>query len=163
MSQFDQNHAIQPRTATLCLSIRLGVLLILVSLSSACSRPPDEQQIHEAIEQIRDAIENRQSRAVLEHLSEDFKAQQTKTNRDIRGMMLFYFRQNRNISVYLTDESIRVTGTRADVTINALVTGAENLLPQRAQTYAVRMRWNKQDGDWQLSLLDWELLPLLQN
>ena len=163
MSQFGQNHCMQRQLFMSKHGIILSLLVALTLLISACSRPPDEKQIHEAITEMRDGIEQRQRKAVLKYLAADFKAQQSKSAKDINRLMLFYFRQNRNITVYLSNEAIKVVGTRAEVTLTALLTGAENLLPQRASSYAVQMRWNKLDGEWLLSRINWEFRPLLEN
>jgi hypothetical protein len=71
-------------------------------------------------------------------------------------MMLYYFRQNPRISITVYDQDIRLDGEQADVSLKALLLGAQQLLPERAQRVEVEMRWRKQAGEWKLSRLRWQ-------
>ena len=45
----------------------------------------------------------------------------------------------------------RLQSTEAQV----LLVGAQGLLPERAEPYAVRLRWQREDGQWRLLGLEW--------
>ena len=75
---------------------------------------------------------------------------------EAESLMLLYFRQNKNISLYRVEQDIQINEDRADVTLLILVTGSSGLLPERSGRYQVEMLWRKQEGDWLLSRVNWK-------
>ncbi len=127
-----------------------------VFMLAACSKTDDAGQIAEAIAAMQEGIEQKQRSAITEHLAEGFKTQNGKDSDALQAMMFYYFRRHRNISVFTTNQEIRVDGKWADVTLDALLLAGENLLPEQGQRFEVAMRWQKSGAEWQLSRIKWQ-------
>lgn len=141
--------------------------LLLVSIASlagfvqlgfmqGCSQRDDEALVRASVDSIIKAVENKERRAIREHLAKDFLAQRNHGKADIERIMLVYFRQNPKISIYRMEEDVQINGDRADVSLVVTVTGANNLLPERVGSYQVDMLWRKYDDEWLLSRLNWQ-------
>lgn len=130
-------------------------LLLLANLAG-CAVEDDASRLNRALQELQTAIEERDAGAVIDHLTDDFQAQADIDARKLRAMMFYYFRQYRQITVFATGQRIRLDGEQADVTVNALLLGGEQLIPERGKRYQVEMRWLKQRGDWKLSRLRWQ-------
>jgi hypothetical protein len=127
-------------------------LLILVG----CGKRDDANRIAEAIVDMQQGIEQKQANVISAHLAPDFQATGEQGAANIQVLMPYYFRQHRHISVYVRNQEIRVTGDRADVTLEALLLGRENLLPDQGQRFLVAMRWGKINDEWKLNRLKWQ-------
>ncbi len=127
-----------------------------VFMLAACSEIDDAGRIAEAIAAMQQGIEQKQTDSVTEHLATDFRARHGKGSADIQALMYYYFRQHRKISVFTTNQEIRVDGKQADVTLDALLLAGENLLPEQGQRFEVAMRWQKSGAEWKLSRLKWQ-------
>ena len=142
---------------TLMLLIRLFIMLIVSTfLLPSCSSETDEQRLNTALAGLFSAIENRQRSDVRQYLSKDFLAQRKQGRADAERIMLLYFRQNQNISIYRLQQDVKINKDRAEITLIVMVTGSSGLLPERGNRYQVDMLWRKQSGGWLLSNVNWE-------
>jgi hypothetical protein len=125
---------------------------------TACGTPaPAEQAISQAIKNLAEGIEQRDSSAVVEHLHEDLQINESNHGSldldQARRIMTAAFFRHRNISVVLTNIQVIPDNIREDLAsahFNALVTGGSGgILPDRAQLYRVESQWLN-DGDWKL-------------
>ena len=131
----------------------LGISLV------ACSQPVDDAtRIRQGIEDLAKAIEQHEQDAILQRLDADFRTRDGLLAQDIRQMLFVQFRQNKQIQVFLYDLEVNVMSSIADAQLEALLLGSSQWLPERGRRYRVEMRWNKQDGEWLLSRLDWQPL-----
>lgn len=133
-------------------------LLPMILLAAACSRTPDETLIRQQLDSLQTAVQQRQPKEVMAHLTEDFLAQGRMGTKEVRRFLLAQFFRNKEISVLVTGLKIRVdTGTgTAEVSFRAAAAGGENWLPERADYYQINSSWQKDDGDWLIRRLDWK-------
>lgn len=133
-----------------------AILALAGALSLAgCGEPDDASRIAQLLETMEAGIEEQRTGPVLAPLAEDFHSDDDLRRREIRGLLLYHYRRYPAISLVTSDQRIRIDGERADVTLNALVLGGRNRLPERGRRYAVSMRWQKTAGDWQLARIKW--------
>ena len=131
------------------------LLLIIVLALAACDKTPDEEQIHRALSEIEAAVQTRETKPVLKHLSKDFIGPWNMNIRQIRQLMAAHYFRNKNIQVVIAGLRIVVSGNDADVHFNAAITGGPGMLPERLQYYDVETTWRKLDGDWLIVRAIW--------
>lgn len=136
---------------------RLALLLALLLsvLLPGCSSQPDETQIRNAIGAMAKAVEDKDRGGFAEYLAPDFQAGSGMDQRGLAQLLLFEFRRNNKIGVYVVSTDIKVDGAWATAVIRVAVTGASGWLPQRARYYRVTTRWHKHDGRWRVSRARW--------
>ena len=122
----------------------------------SCNSETDEQVLVSSLDGLISAIENRERTDVRQYLSKDFLAQRKQGRAQAEQIMLFYFRQNQNISIYRLQQDVQINKDRAEVTLIVMITGSSGLLPERGNRYQVDMLWRKQAGAWLLSNVNWE-------
>ena len=140
-----------------------AMLLCLVwfGLSACGSPPPDEQQIRDRIGVVVAAIQAKDAGPVLEHLEDDFLAQDQLRATNIQGLLVYYGRRHQNLRVLPSHIQIVLDGERADVQLYALLTGADGLLPEDGRVLKVDSEWVKREGEWRVRRMIWRdaLLP----
>lgn len=131
--------------------------LALCLALAACSRPADEAALREAVVALRDAVEARETDAVVSALTEDFAGPQGMDRQALRRLLVVQFLRNRSISVTLGPIETRIQGERAEADFRALLAGFDQqLLPARADGYRLRTGWRVEDGRWRLEWAQWE-------
>lgn len=145
-------HGRQPRRRHLLLAGALSLV--------ACGQPDDPQvALDAAVQRLQDALEAKDTDAVLDLLDAKFRAQDELDRewaRKTMGLMFLRYRQVKVIAVSRSSRvdpaSDRIGRTEAQV----LVTGAQGLIPERASPYALRLEWWREGDDWKLRDLRWE-------
>jgi len=139
---------------------RRGVLLALASVLLACGRPDDPQAALEAaVQRLQDALEARDADAVLALLDARFRAQDDLDREWARKTMALMFLRYQQVKVIAVARSSRVdpaAGRIGRTEAQVLITGAQELIPERVTSYAVRMEWWREGEDWKLRDLRWE-------
>ncbi|MCJ8169579.1 hypothetical protein [Atopomonas sediminilitoris] len=132
----------------------VGLALLLVS----CAADDPLAELKAEVAALADNLDNKRSAAVLAQLHPSFHAQDGQFDRAWaqRTMTLLYLR-HKNVHVLPLAVDSQLTGaergtTQAQVTL----AGAEQLLPNAAASYRVRLEWWRDDGRWQLARLSWE-------
>lgn len=134
----------------------LILLLATALLLTACSKPPDEQQIRDNLDLVVKAVKDRKPKAVVEHLADDFLGQEQMTAEQVRQFMIAQFFRNQNINLVVTGLKVTVEGDTARVDFRAVVTGGVNWLPERVDYYQINSGWVKRDGDWLIHRANWK-------
>ncbi|MGB1220740.1 MAG: hypothetical protein ACPG43_04330 [Alcanivoracaceae bacterium] len=125
---------------------------------AACSSPdPAEQGVAEALERISDAVEAKDSKAVMGEIDEDFTLRRTgreDLNHFLAGRTLRHLLDRyRDITVVTSGLDVTQDPLRDDlahVRFNVLVTGGQGrLLPERGELYRIDSQW-RHDGQWRL-------------
>jgi hypothetical protein len=102
------------------------------------------------------AIEARETSRFLKHVSADFARQSGGFERnEIARILTGVFLRNQKINVVLTVREVKIAGTQATVTFNALATGGEGLLPERAQGWDFISEWRRDGSDWKVFSAEW--------
>jgi uncharacterized protein (DUF849 family) len=126
-------------------------------LAGCTETPATEDAISQTIKELAQAIEERNSGAVISHLHKDLQINESNHGaldlEQARRLLMATFFRHRNINVLLTNIQVTPDNLRDDLAsaqFNALVTaGSGGILPSDAQLYRIQSDW-RNDGEWKL-------------
>ncbi len=126
----------------------------------ACSKPDDPQAALEAAAQrLQDALEAKQTGDVMAMLDTRFRAQDELDAEWARKTMALVFLRFNQVRVIAVNRQSRIdegSGARVGrTTAQVLVTGAQGLVPERAEPYSLELVWWREGDDWKLRDLRW--------
>lgn len=136
--------------------------LMAVSLALlACGKPDDPQAALEAaVQRLQDALEARQTGDVMAMLDSRFRAQDELDAEWARQTMALVFLRFRQVRVIAVNRQSRIEegsgGRVGRSTAQVLVTGAQGLVPERAEPYTLELVWWREGDDWKLRDLRWQ-------
>lgn len=134
-----------------CLCLLASLLLF------ACSKPhSDEQQIASAIEQLQQATEQKQLGKVMQHFSDAFLGNRYLKKAALQARIYFHFRHNRRIKVYVSNIDIHLDEQQARVSCHLLLTGSQDIMPDKGRLYRIESGWRKDKGKWRIFQADWQ-------
>ena len=135
------------------------VLLVVVALAlAACARAPAEQRLRDTVAAMQAAVEAREPRDFLRHVSVDFTGNAGQVDRDgLHNLLRAVVLRNERIGVVLGPPDIELSGDRARLRLRVTLTGsAGGLIPELGAVYAIDSGW-KQEGDaWRCISASWE-------
>ncbi|HOV57715.1 MAG TPA: hypothetical protein PLN91_07560 [Rhodanobacteraceae bacterium] len=135
------------------------VLLVVVALAlAACARAPAEQRLRDTVAAMQAAVEAREPRDFLRHVSADFTGNAGQVDREgLHNLLRAVVLRNERIGVVLGPPDIELSGDRARLRLRVTLTGsAGGLIPERGAVYAIDSGW-KQEGDaWRCISASWE-------
>jgi len=136
----------------------LSLLLTLFALAG-CGRDDPRAQLDAAVEQLQGNLEAKNSGAVIDQLAGDFRANGEFDRDWARSTMTLMFLRHQQVKVILLSSDSRLDPTypnRGHTAAQVALTGAENLIPDSAGHYAVKLEWWREGSDWKLARLDWQ-------
>jgi len=138
----------------------LAWLLLALALSlSACGKADPQAQLEAAVQQLQDNLEAKDTRAVIDQLDAGFQAQEGLDRDWARQTMTLMFLRYASVKVIAVTRksSIDPTAPQNGLTqAQVLVTGAQGLIPERAEPYSVKLEWRYVSDDWKLTRLSWD-------
>ncbi len=141
---------------------RVALIVIAAATAAAlaaCTRTDPEQQLLETAQALQAAIEARDTGDVMDLVDEHFRGSANLDPDSARRMLMATFLRYQNIKVVALAPSVRIdpsAPTLGVIESPVVVTGAQGLVPERAEPYTVRTEWRLVKGDWKLSDLRWE-------
>ena len=133
------------------------VFSLFLPLLFACSKPlPDEKQIAAAIEQLQQATEKKQLRTVMQFFSDDFRGRHQMNKAALQARVYMHFRQNPRVTVYVSNVDIQMNKDQATVSCHLLVTGSQDVMPDKGRLYRIESAWRKDKGTWRIFKADWK-------
>jgi hypothetical protein len=141
------------------------VYFLLLALVASCSQPLTvEQRVIHAIREMEAKIEGGERRAFMEHIAEDFTAQDGRMNRDqVRALVVFQLNRYERLQGQLFPIAVVETGPgTATAGFRALVTGGPGWIPDSGQVFDFETHWRLEGDDWLLASANWEPVPLDQ-
>lgn len=139
---------------------RRGALLALgAALLVACGKGDPQARLEAAAKALQAAIEARHTGDAMDLLDEHFQGSGNLDRDGTRRLLTATFLRYQNIRVMAMSSSHRVDPQAPTLGVSeaqVLVTGAQGLVPERAEPYKVRLEWRLVGGDWKLSDLRWE-------
>lgn len=109
------------------------------------------------ISAMEDAVEARDSTALVEHFADDFAGPGGMDKERFRRYLALIWLRNREVGVTLGPLEVELVGTdRARVGFTAAARGGGSWLPERAEVYQVDTGWRLEGDDWKLISADWE-------
>lgn len=127
----------------------------------ACGKPDGPQVLLErSVQQLQDALESRQTSDVIAMLDPRFRAQDEFDADWARKTMTLMFLRYAQVRVVAVSSRSRLedgdNGTLGLTEAQVLVTGAQGLIPERLEPYAVTLHWRREGDDWKLRDLYWK-------
>ena len=140
---------------------RRRILLFAASFTAlaACTRTDPEQQLLQTAQALQAAFESRDTGDVMDLVDENFRGSANLDPQSARRLLTATFLRYQNIKVVALAPGVRIdpsAPTLGFIESKVVVTGAQGLIPERAEPYTVRTEWRLVDGDWKLSDLRWE-------
>ena len=140
--------------------LTLALLLTLpVALLPACGRNDPQAALEATVQQLQDHLEARDAAAVLALLDEQFRAQDDLDREWARRTMGLLFMRYANVKVVALSRSSRIDPKAAHVAhteAQVLLSGAQELIPDRVTPYAVKLEWRHDGKRWKLFSLAWQ-------
>ena len=137
------------------------LLYLLITLSSltflSCDKTSELSKLKQKINVLVDAIEKHQMKNIANVLAQDFLTDKNLNKPQFLFFVDYQFKRNKNISISFLDKEIRFNEKNADVIFKVLLLGSNSWLPERGQIYNVTSRWKKEQGDWVMSRLRWNI------
>lgn len=133
-------------------------LLVLALLPAACRRDDPQAALEATVQRLQDALEARDSAAVLALLDRGSVVQGEPGREWARRTMTLVFLRYPNVRIVapVRRSTIDPSAPHLGLTeAQVLLVGAQGLLPERVEPYAVRLRWQREDGQWRLLGLEW--------
>lgn len=132
--------------------------LILLGLVAGCTRDDPQAALEATVQRLQDALEARDSAAVLKLLDRGFVVQGEAGEAWARRTMAAVFLRYPQVRIVAPLRRSRIDPGAAHLATTeaqVLLVGAQGLLPERAEPYAVTLRWQREKGEWRLLGLDW--------
>ena len=138
--------------------ILVYLVMILSSLTLlSCDKTSELGLLNQKIDELVDAAENHKLIDIKGILASDFKTAKNLNKTQFLIFVNHQFKRNKSISISVLDKEIRFNEKNADVIFKVLLLGSSDWLPERGQTYTVTSRWKKENGDWVMSRLRWNI------
>lgn len=136
----------------------IAVIVVVLLLAACGQRAADDEQIRSRISEMTTALTERNARAFMAPIADDFSA--THWEMDRRGARLLLNREMRahqQLRARVFDIDVELHGQdRASVTLHAVLTGGSGIIPDTGRWYRVDTGWRKEGSDWMLISARWE-------
>ena len=133
--------------------------LCMLSLSLlACHSQSPIDALDAAAQRLEENLSNKRSSAVAEQLHQDFNAQQGMDKKAAQQQMILAFMRFKNINILVVNRSCQLDNSyrdRGHCSAQVAISGAQGLIPERADYYKVSSQWQLNGTDWQLIQLHW--------
>lgn len=133
--------------------------LLSVALLGGCSKQDPGSALEAAATALEQGISKRQPKAVMKLLHQDFTGSHGMDRQAAHQQMLALFLRYQNIGVLVVNRQCQLDKgfyDRGHCSARVGISGAQGLIPERAELYRVDTTWQLQGGDWQLLKLEWE-------
>jgi hypothetical protein len=139
-----------------------GLALVLagtVTLLPGCSRDDPQAALEAAVGQLQERLEARDADGVLDLLGDPFRAQDELDRDWARRTMTLLFLRYAHVKVVALARTSRIDPNAPHVghtDAQVLLSGAQDLIPDRVAPYAVRLEWRHDGKRWKLHALTWQ-------
>lgn len=138
------------------LSMRCVLLLALVTLLAACSKPPAEERLRTRFEAMRTAVLERRPGDFMDGVAEDFTGEGNIDRAAMHNLLRAQLLRNADIGATVGPLDIRIDGERATMEFTMVLTGSSGgLIPERANGWSVKTGWRDGDEGWQVYFAEW--------
>lgn len=140
--------------------LRRLCLLVCVGLALAgCGKTDPKTALDAAVQQLQDNLEAKKTGDVMDQLHASFQAGEGMDRDWAKRTMTLMFMRYANIKILAVSRNSRIDSGSSQVghtEAKVVVTGAQGLIPERAEPYAVTLQWRLDGSTWKLSELRWE-------
>jgi hypothetical protein len=134
-------------------------LLLVPLLLAGCGKTDPQTALEAAVQALQDNLEAKKSGAVMDQLHPNFQAGEGMDREWAKRTMALMFLRYAHIRIVAVTRSSRIDTGSSQVghtEAQVVVTGAQGLIPERAEPYAIRLQWRLDGSDWKLIELHWE-------
>ncbi|MCW5668811.1 MAG: hypothetical protein KIT86_04055 [Hydrogenophaga sp.] len=134
-------------------------LLLVPLLLAGCGKTDPQTALEAAVQALQDNLEAKKSGAVMDQLHPNFQAGEGMDREWAKRTMALMFLRYAHIRIVAVTRSSRIDTGSSQVghtEAQVVVTGAQGLIPERAEPYAIRLQWRLDGSDWKLIELQWE-------
>jgi len=131
------------------------VIIIALSILTACGVSEDELIIRDNIKQMRNAVSEHQADTFMNFVSSNYSSPFHRDKETLQKFVEYHLSTNRVIHTYIGDIDVEIEDNLAKVILYSGTTGGANQVPERGQLYKVGMHWLKTDGQWLLTQAKW--------
>lgn len=138
--------------------IKVGGILVMMGLAG-CGKQDPQSALDEAAQRLEDAISARQTGKAMELLHSDFQGAYGMDRQQARQRLTGTFLRYQKIGLLVVGRECWLDKgfyDRGHCTARVGVTGAQGLIPERAELYRVQTLWQQQGKDWLLREISWE-------
>ena len=139
--------------------LRSCALLMLSASLLACHSQSPAEALDAAAQRLQDGLSHKRSAAVAEQMHPDFSAQQGMDKKAAQQYMLLLFMRFKNVNILVVNRACTLDNSyhdRGHCSAQVAVSGAQGLIPERADYYKVNSQWQLNGKDWQLLSLQWD-------
>lgn len=139
--------------------LRSCALLILSASLLACHAQSPIDALDAAAQRLQDNLSNKRTSAVAQQLDNNFSAQQGMDKKDAQQQMMLVFMRFKNVNILVLNRSCQLDNSyhdRGHCSAQVAVTGAQGLIPERADYYKVNSQWQLEGKEWRLLKLHWD-------
>jgi len=136
----------------------IGPLFVTAFLAAGCSSGGEspEQAIREWLEMAEAEAEERDRRALMARISENYADARGNERSDIENVLRYYFLRQKSVSLLPTIGELRVFGdTAAEVELTIAMAGSRGGLNLSADVWKFELELERLDGDWLLIGARW--------
>lgn len=140
------------------MAVWLATASMMLLVAGCGPRGDDETQLRETMQQMRSAVDERDARAFMRHVAEDFSAGEHGLDRDGLGRFLrMQMLANQQIRHIVGPLDIQLDGDRATIRFPLTLTGGtQRILPERGGQYRLTTGWRRDGKQWQCYHAQWE-------
>lgn len=135
------------------------LLLAMPLLLAGCGKTDPQAALEAAVQKLQDNLEAKKTRAVMDQLHPNFQAGEGMDREWAQRTMTLMFMRYANVKIIAVTRSSRIDSGSSQVghtEAKVVVTGAQGLIPERAEPYAIQLQWRLDGSDWKLIELHWE-------
>lgn len=135
----------------------LILALGLVILSGCAAEQGDEQAIKQKLEQLEEAVEDKDASGLAGFMAEDFSGPSGMDRERAEAFARVMMARHTELGVTWDLKSLDIQGDRATVELTAMLTGRA-LVPGfdgRGRLMNVQMGWRRTNGEWWLVHANW--------
>ena len=136
------------------------MLAVAAVCLAGCGKASNPQAALEAaVQRLQDNLEAKKAGDVMDQLHPSFQAGEGMDREWAKRTMTLMFMRYANIKILAVSRSSRIDSGTSQVghtEAQVVVTGAQGLIPERAEPYAVKLQWRLEGSDWKLTELHWE-------
>jgi hypothetical protein len=135
-----------------------AIAFVFAAAVVACSHPPDETRIRNAIAAMQSAAEARNASGVLDHVGTDFTGQRGEVDRTgLARILKIEFLRNEGFDVSIGSIALEIVGDRATATFDMTIGDASRRwLPSGRETFAVVSGWRREGNEWVCYNATWD-------
>lgn len=141
-------------TAALWVVLVSCITFLLQCVGCSQSLTPEEQ-VRAELSRLVQAVTKQDIQILQNALTTDFRGNQLVTKNQMVGLAYTYFQQNRTVTATTIQVTVVVHNDQARTLFKVMLTGSEDVLPQRLRWLEVTLNWVKVEEQWKIQSAVW--------